>query len=154
MRQCPANLSTLSLSDVCRDQQNNSQMKNLQNPFLVECSPLMVPTQDVSSCSSWCYVFALNSKDPERTEFLKRCNSTFPKPQYRPFKLELVTETGNLSSIRKLTNVQPCGPLTHGNSSFVIDIKICNCTGGGKNFTMLGTKSEEDSVVEYPNSSE
>ena len=145
--QCPANLSTLSLSDVSRDEQ-----KNIQNPFLVQCSLLMVHRYDVSSCSSWCDVFASGLKKPERfEEFLEQCNSKFLK-SYWPFKLEPVSGKGDLSSITKLINVQPCG--LPWKRSFIIDIKICNCTDGGKNFTMLGTEREKDSEIENPNSPE
>ena len=146
MHQCPDNLFTLSLSDVhvCRDEPNNCQIKNLQNPFLVECSPLMVRRYNVSSCSSWCHFFASGLKNPERVEeFLEQCNSKFLK-FYRRFELEPVGGAEYLPSIGKLINVQPCG--LPRKRSFVID--ICNCTDGGKNFTMLGTESEKDSEIQ------
>ena len=136
IRQCPANLSTLSLSNVSRDEQNNFKTKNLQNPFLVECLPLMGSGHDVSSCSSWCDVFA-------------SCNSKF-LTSYRPFELEIVGGTEDFPSIRKLINVHPCG--RPGKISFVVNITICNCTDGGKNFTTLGTERGKDSEIENPNS--
>ena len=128
MRQCPANLPTLTLSVICRDEESNCQMKNLQNPFLLQCSPLMVPRYDVSNCTSWCDFFASGLNKSERfDDFIEQCNSKFLK-SYWPFQLE-----GDLSSITKLIDVRPCGPPRK--RSFVINTTICNSTGGGKTFT-------------------
>ena len=119
---CDPGVSELSLQDARKE--NICQIKNLPNRFLVRCTPFMNGRYALSCCSSWCNFFAscLNT-----TEKSLKCNF---RSYYRSFKLVPVSGTEPLPSVTKQINVEPCGP--YKKRSFVIDIKVCNCTKGGK----------------------